>query len=63
MGAVGTAAGDGTGGEGEEMGREAGAGSTGTLGTGSAHSQGTAINSDHYKQKNSLTIIENLKSL
>lgn len=43
MGADGTAAGDGTGGEGEEIGREAGAGSTGTLGTGSVHSQDIQI--------------------
>lgn len=42
VGADGTAAGDGTGGEGE-VGTEAGAGSTGTLRTGSAHSQGTVI--------------------
>lgn len=43
MGAVGTGAGDGTGGEGGEMGRETEAGSTGTLGTGSAQNQGTPI--------------------
>lgn len=41
MWVVGTGAGEGTGGEGAEMGTEAG--STGTLGTGSAHSHGTPI--------------------
>lgn len=39
MGAVGTGAGYGTGGEDGELVTEVGAGSTGTLGAGSAHSQ------------------------
>lgn len=58
MGAVGTAAGDGTGGEGGELGREAGAGSTGTVGTGSAHSQGTPIIKESRLQAERLRIFQ-----
>lgn len=43
VGADGTATGDGTGGEDEEIAREAGIGSTGRLGTGSVHSQDIPI--------------------